>query len=586
MEKFKISDQLFTSQEILLKKRAVKRLLSSQTVPLLKKRLLILSGSTIGEIADILILFCLNHGIELEIIQGEYGRFYEQAVFEAEELKKQSFDLIYIHTTNRNIRCWPEPFESKESADKKLADEFFLFEQTLTALERRFKCPIIQNNFEAPPYRLMGNRDAVEHTGRVHYARALNERLYQFSRRHAGVYIQDIDYLASVYGLGRWQDPSYWHRYKYALAPDAIPYLCHNLSNIIKSICGLNKKCIALDLDGTLWGGTVGDDGSDGIEIGPETPLGEAFSAFQSYLKSMKKLGIPLAVVSKNEEVWAKSAFQRPEMALKLEDFSEFHANWNPKSENLQKIAANMNLGIDSFILVDDNPAEREEVTRILDGVAAPDMSSPDYYVRTMDEQGYFEITAFSQEDKKRPDYYLENGSREKQRLDYTNYGDYLRSLEMIYEFRDFDPEALERITQLINKTNQFNLTTVRTSLPEVKEKIRDERALCIQGRLSDKFGDNGIVTLLMAEIEADRLHIRSWLMSCRVFKRNLEYRLFEYLLERCRERGIASITGEYRPTAKNAIVAEFYGSLGFDRKEVLEDGGTLWEYGIEKGRA
>ena len=576
-----MGDQAYFSQEILRKSKQIRKAILETNPPKISKKILILSGSTIGEISGVLELFCLNHGIAVEIVEGEYGRFFEQAVFEAEKLAAYDFDFVYVHTSNRNIRNWPEPFQSEEQISDMLKNDFGRFERVLTSLQDNFRCPIIQNNFEPKPLRVMGNMDVTAPSGHIHYINALNELLYRYATAHPGVYIQDISFLASMYGLGKWQDASYWHRYKYALTLNAIPYLCHNLSNIIKSICGLNKKCIALDLDDTLWSGVIGDDGEDGIEIGPETPLGEAHMAFQAYLRQLKAIGIMLAVVSKNDESIARKAFSRPEMLLSAQDFTEFIANWEPKSANLYELARKMNLGADAFVFVDDNPAEREEVRRKLPDIAAPIMDDVDRFAQSLDEQGYFETTGLSEEDGKRNEYYSQNKIRDEEQSRFSDYQEYLKSLDMHWEFEPFRPDSIGRIVQLINKTNQFNLTTLRVTLPEVEEFMRNDAMLCIQGRLTDKFGDNGIVTLFIGEIVGKTLHIRLWLMSCRVFKRELEFRLWEYIQNICLDLGISLIIGEYRPTEKNVLVKDFFSSLGFTRKSITTDDVSTWEFPV-----
>lgn len=575
---FQFLNETVSEKELIRKKRSWKRKLLKQNPPKLKKKLYILSGSTIGEIADQIELFCLRFGIKLEIKYGDYARFFEEAVFDSENIKAFQPDYIYIHTSNKNIQNWPKPCESKEQVDVKADLDFKRYKMVLDSLLNIFSCPIIQNNFELLPYRILGNKDLLEPSGKNHYIDLLNHKLYDYVQNKDGVYINDINYLSAYMGIQNWYDPDFWYRYKYALSLDAIPYLAHNLSLIIKSLCGLNHKVLALDLDNTLWGGVVGDDGVDALHIGSETALGEAFSDFQTYLDDLKKLGIVLTVVSKNEEDIAKKAFSRKEMILSLEDFPEFKANWEAKSSNIKEIAKNLNLGLDSFVFVDDNPAERQEVKMNAPVVAVPEISQPEQYIFDLDFHGYFEITNFTAEDTKRTDYYKQNKLREEEQANYTDYNDYLNSLQMKWEFTDFDPAAIERITQLINKTNQFNLTTARMGFNEVKEKMLADDYLCLQGTMEDKFGDNGIVTLLIGKIVENTLQIDLWVMSCRVFKRNGEYKLFDYLVTRCKEKGISQIRGTYIPTAKNAIVKDFYETLGFRLTKTNENNSTEWE--------
>lgn len=575
---FQFFNERISTRELLRKKKAIKRKLLLSNPPKLKKRLYILSGSTIGEIADQIQLFTLRYGVELQVGQGGYGRFFEEAVFEWEAIQTFQPDFIYIHTSSRNVCGWPDPYEEKTLVEKRLEAEFDRFCTVLDSLLAHFSCPIIINNFEPLPYRLMGNKDIWEPSGRNFFLQELNRRLTAYVQEHPGVYLQDAAYLASCFGLRQWSSPEFWYRYKYALSLDAIPFLCHNLSNILKSLCGCNHKCAALDLDGTLWGGVVGDDGMDQLQIGAETAEGEAFTAFQAYLKDLTKLGVVLAVVSKNEEDAAKQVFSRSEMVLSLDDIASFCANWEAKSENLKKLSLQMNLGLDSFVFVDDNPAERQEIRMNAGQACVVELDQPEQFLFALDDLGCFECTHSSQEDKQRTQYYQANQLRQLEQDRFTNYKDYLNSLHMDWQFSGFDSLAAERIVQLINKTNQFNLTTLRLGLNEVKAFMDAQNALCFQGKMSDKFGDNGIVTLFIGEVLEDTLFIRLWVMSCRVFKRNGEFAFFEYILQQCRERGVRRLVGRYVPTEKNRIVKDFYPSIGFRLIREEEGGATSWE--------
>ncbi|MBO5520443.1 MAG: HAD-IIIC family phosphatase, partial [Eubacterium sp.] len=382
----------------------------------------------------------------------------------------------------------------------------------------------------------------------------------------------------------KWSDPFYWHMYKYAVAVPAIPYLSFNVANIIKSIYGKNKKAFNLDLDNTLWGGIIGDDGAENIEIGQETALAQTYSEFQEYIRLHKELGVLLTVNSKNEEANARAGFERPDSVLKMEDFVSFKANWNPKSINLSETAAEMTLLPESFVFVDDNPAEREIIRTQLSGVAAPEIGGVEHYIQTIDKSGFFEVTAFSGDDLKRNEMYQQNAKRQQLQASFTDYQEYLRSLEMKGEIQSFIPMYMSRIAQLTNKSNQFNLTTKRYSQSEIEEVAADPGYITLYGKLEDKFGDNGVVSIVIGRIDGpdrDELHMELWLMSCRVLKRDMEFAMMDALVKKARESGIRTIFGYYYPTAKNAMVKEFYAGQGFAKVSEDEEGNTVWKFEI-----
>lgn len=548
---------------ILQKKKALKKLLL-QRPGLIEKKVALLSGSTIGEIKPVLELFLLYHGIKPVFFEGGYHLFFEDLVFGNPELEAFTPDIIYIHTSNRNLLHWPSPTDGEEAAQALADSEMSRFEKMWQSA-RRFHCPVIQNNFEAPLYRLLGNRDGVLPGGRVRYINECNRRMASYAASHPDFYIQDIHYLSGLHGLERWCDESQWYLYKYTLSTSCIPYLCENLAFIMKSLFGKNHKSVVTDLDGTLWGGVIGDDGPEGIALGAESPAGMAYSAFQTYLKELSSLGVMLNVASKNEEALALEGFSRPESVLKRDDFLCFKANWEPKSQNIAAIARQLNILPESLVFVDDNPAERDIIRRELPDVAVPEVSGPESYIEALDRGGYFEVTVLSEDDKKRGEMYRQNLARQEEETAFEDYGAYLESLAMTAQIAPFSPDKLERVTQLINKTNQFNLTTRRYTAAEIAAIAGDEGYLTLAGSLTDKFGDNGLVSALIGRREEKRLVIELWIMSCRVFKRELEYAMFDELVRRCRLCGIETIEGVYYPTRKNLLVADFYATIGFD---------------------
>ena len=570
------------TEQLLRKKRRIRRELLAQNPHPLHKKIAILGGSTINEVADQLGLFLLNYGIEAEFYQSEYGQYWQDAMFGTPELDEFRPDVIYIHTNWRNVEHFPTTADTPAQVDELLEAEYTRFETMWQALAQKFGCPVIQNNFDRPNYRLMGNRDVWDVRGRTNFLSRLNQKFYAYACAHEDFYINDLDYLASDYGLTAWGDAFFWHMYKYAMCLDAIPSLANSLANIIKSLYGRNKKALVLDLDNTLWGGIVGDDGVDGIAVGPEVPEGQVYAEFQSYCKALKSIGVVLAVDSKNDEENALAGLNHPDGVLRPDDFVAIKANWDPKDQNLKAIADELNLGADSFVFADDNPAERAIVAAQVPGVETPVLDGAENYIKTLDHGGYFEVTTLSGEDLKKTELYHANAQRRRAQAAFADYGAYLDSLEMTATIRGFEPLYIQRIAQLTNKSNQFNLTTLRCSEDDIRGMAENPAWLCLYGKLVDKFGDNGVVTVVAGQSEGETLHLRLWLMSCRVLKRGMEDAMMDAVVADAAARGLKTIRGYYYPTAKNGMVKEFYAGMGFAKVDEDADGNTTWELSVE----
>ncbi|MBE6881212.1 MAG: HAD-IIIC family phosphatase [Ruminococcaceae bacterium] len=572
----------FDSGYLLKKKRSIKKQLLADDMPRVEKKIAVLGGSTANDIVDITELFLLDYGIKPQFYLSEYNRYWQDAVFDNPELQEFAPDIVFIHTTNKNILAYPDINSTKEEVDKLFSEQLAHFETMWKAIADKYHCPIIQNNFEQPYFRLMGNRDCFDYRGRVNYINRLNMAFADYAESHEGFYINDINYLSACYGIDNWSDPAAWHMYKYAMCIPAIPDFAFNLAGIIKSIFGKNRKSLVLDLDNTLWGGVVGDDGVDGIEIGQETHMGQVYSEFQKYLALVKNTGVMLTVCSKNDEENAIAGLKHPEGSLKPEDFIVIKANWENKDRNIVAIANELNIGLDALVFLDDNPAERAIVSSQLPMVAVPEMTAPEEYIKTVDRSHFFEITSFSGDDLKRNEMYKKNAERAALQSQFADYGEYLTSLDMVGVIDDFLPIYLPRITQLTNKSNQFNLTTRRFTTSEMEEVFADDSYIRLYGKLTDKFGDNGIVSVVIGKINGDTLDVILWLMSCRVLKRDMEYAMLDNLVERAQEKGIKEIKGYYYPTAKNKMVKELYADFGFDKISEDEEGNTVWSLKTE----
>ena len=572
----KVFEYPFDSAYILKKQRSLKKELLSDKGSRIKKKIAILTGSTADAVKDILELFLLNYGIEPEFYLSEYGQYYEEGLFPSEKLTAFKPDIVYIHTTCRNITEFPGIGDSEQQVNDRLSAQFGHFKEVWESLREKFGCTIIQNNFELPPFRLLGNSDCSDIHGRVNFVSRLNTLFSDYARENRNFCINDINYLSACYGLDSWQDSRQWYMYKYALSMNAIPTLAANIAAIIKALLGRNKKVLALDLDNTLWGGVVGDDGVDGISIGKDLPGGQVYSEFQEYVKLHKDIGVVLTVCSKNDYENAAAGLNHPDGTLKEQDFTVIKANWENKDRNLLETAEELNLLPESFVFADDNPAERA-IAAASTGAAVPEMEGAENYIRILDRNRYFEVIRLSEDDRRRGEMYKENAQRAKQQKEFGDYGEFLDSLQMRAEIQDFTPLYLQRITQLTNKSNQFNVTTRRYTESEMEQVYKSPEYIRLYGKLIDKFGDNGVVSVVIGRIKERELHIDLWLMSCRVLKREMELAMLDRLVEECRKRDIEKIYGYYYPTAKNGMVKELFGSFGFT-KISDEEGNTVWE--------
>lgn len=427
-----------------------------------------------------------------------------------------------------------------------------------------FGADVVQNTFEEPLARVFGNFEIKARLSRTRYVRELNLQLADAAPPY--VHFHDVDALAALVGRGAFRDEKYYDLAKVPTSERFLMEYAENLSSVIAAIFGKSKKCLVLDLDNTLWGGVVGDDGIAGIEIGPGSATGEAFERFQKYLKSLKQRGVVLSVCSKNEEAIAREVFsKRPEMILKLEDFSAFLANWESKDRNLARISEIVNLGLDSMVFVDDSPAEREWIRQSHPEVEVIELpNDPACFASCLSQKNLFEITSFTTEDVLRSQQPEMEERRNQLRATAENYEGYLRELQMKAIISPFDKDHIPRITQLINKTNQFNLTSRRYTQSQVAEITTGDDFFTRFLKLSDRFGDQGLVSVFIAkEIESRVFEIDTWLMSCRVFKRGVERLFFREIVRQLDGRADRLI-GCFIPTARNTLVAGLFESLGF----------------------
>lgn len=572
-------DYPFKSEELLRKRKIFKeKLLETDLSGFKKIRIAVLSGSSVKDVIEMLELFLLNSGFLPDFYEGDYNRYYEEAVFENERLDEFDPDIVYVYTTSRNIKNFPNPNDDEQSIKRSLEEEYSTYEQIWNSLREKYKCVIIQNNFEMTIERNFGNMDAVIAQGRLNYINGLNALFYDYALRTDNFKICDINYLSACYGLREWSDSKFWFLYKYALNVKAVPKLSYAVFTIIKSLYGKNKKCIVTDLDNTLWGGIIAEDGVENIQVGAETAEGEMYSDVQRYLMKLKKMGILLAVASKNEEDIAYAGINNPHMSLNEEDFVSIKANFERKDKNIYDIANELNILPDSMVFLDDNPAELMLAKDSMEGISLVSTDRCECVIPMIEEAGFFETSSLTQDDIERNSMYRAEKKRYEQAGTYADYGEYLKSLEMQATIAAFTPDSYQRVTQLTNKSNQFNLTTHRYTQAEIEDISSDRAYVTLYGRLEDRFGDNGIVSVIIGRKRGDVLSIELWLMSCRVLKRDMELAMFDSLVAAAKKNGVKSIEGVYIPTEKNKMVEKFYEELGFRFKGVGENNSTLWE--------
>ena len=401
----------------------------------------------------------------------------------------------------------------------------------------------------------------------------------------AGIDLLDLSAGMQHAGLADLYDPISWLGAKQEVRPQATPFYGELVGRLLAARRGLSAKCLVFDLDNTLWGGVIGDDGLDGILLGQGSSVGEAHLALQAYALGLSRRGVILAVCSKNDEADAIEPFERhPDMLLRRSDIACFIANWNDKPANLRSIANHLNIGLDALVFVDDSPFERNIVRFELPMVRVPEMpDDPAYYVDCLSDAGYFEATTLTTEDLQRSLRYQENMQRQKSKACVTDMASYLESLSMKMPWKRFDDVGLARIVQLINKSNQFNLTTRRYTPAQASALVDDDTALCLQLRLDDAFGQNGIIAIIICRsaIEPDTMEIDTWLMSCRVLGRGVEEASMNLLAEEARRRNISTLYGRYIPTAKNGMVAHHYEKIGFELMDRGADGSTEWRLNL-----
>lgn len=533
-------------------------------------RLAMLGNATFDFLMPVLKTVAFASGIELVVYNGAYNQHMQELLDPSSGLHDFRPEVIVLATDWRSLAMPEEAEDSELIIAQRLADVTGMW----SAVASRFHCHVIQHNFVVPEVSAYGGLSGRLPGGRDSLIRQLNLQLTQAAASRSDVSILDIEQVASLIGKRRWDDARMWLVAKQYPATEAAGLLAVHEVALLRAILGLSSKCLVLDLDNTLWGGVIGEDGLDGIRLGGG-PEGEAFVVFQRYVKALHDRGVILAVCSKNDETDARLPFhQHPEMVLRLEDISSFVANWAPKADNLRVIAKQLNIGVDSLVFVDDNPAERDRVRKSIPEIEVLELpADPALYIETLHRELLFETLALTSEDKARAGSYRANLNREALRESSKSIEEFLSGLQMRVDLRPFDQTNLPRIVQLINKTNQFNLTTERMTPEQANLFAASRRNYTQFMHLRDRYGDSGITGVLMASPEGDALSIGVWLISCRVLGRQVEDAMLAAVWNFSRASGYKALLGTYIPSPKNQQVANLYDRMGFALIEIGADG-------------
>ena len=542
-------------------------------------RVALLGDAATQQFVPLLRALFRQHQTSLEIHEGGFDAIALDVYNPSSALYGFKPDVIVILNSVQSLRM---RFYNRQDAElawldaerQKLIRVWDFIRQNCAAL-------VIQSNFVLPLERFFGNFDQKVEPSFYALVQKLNGFIASESSSRSNVLINDVESVASWVGRRFWFDERLWHMAKTFCALEHLPLVAHNIVDITMATRGRGVKCVVLDLDNTLWGGIVGDEGPHGIQISAHGD-GEAFHQFQCYLRELKRRGILLAVCSKNEHANAVRPFhENTEMVLKFDDITVFVANWNNKAENIQTIRQTLNIGLDSIVFLDDNPFERDLVRSLAPEVIVPDLpEDPSDYVKALSELNLFETNSFSAEDVQRADLYKQEAQRRGLEASASNIDEYLQSLDMRIEVSRFTPQLIARIGQLIQRSNQFNLTTHRYNQQQCEEMMLDEENwIPLYAKLRDRFGDHGLISVVIAtpKLDESTLEITDWLMSCRVLTRGVEEFLMNYVVNEARMRELKYVTGQYIPTAKNAMVKDFFARFGFDKTNEQKNGASHW---------
>ena len=548
-------------------------------------RLAVLGSSTTAHLTGALRVAGLRRGLWIRTWEAGYGQ-YRQALLDGGELAEFAPTAVLLALDARHLTAGLSPGADRAAADAAFESALSGIVECWHAARKMGALVLHQTVLPVIPAVLGENEDRMPGSRAALLAR-LNAALPAAAREH-GAHLVSVHVHAGLDGLDDWHDPALWFRAKQEISPAAAPMYGELVARSLAAAQGRVRKSLVLDLDNTLWGGVVGDDGVEGLELGQGSGEGEAFLAVQAYARDLSARGVVLAVCSKNDEDVARRAFDtHPDMVLKTSDIAAFVANWDDKASNLRRISAELNLGLDALVFLDDNPFERNLIRDLLPEVAVPELpDDPALFPGLLARAGYFEALELTQEDQARAVQYQNNLRRASTAAQATDLDAYLRSLEMRLSWRPFDEAGLLRIVQLVNKTNQFNLTTRRIDTADARRLMREPDVAALQFRLEDRFGDNGMIAVVIVRKDQEDARLETWLMSCRVLGRGVERAMLDVVASAARRLRCRRMVGEYIPSGRNEMVADLYPRLGFSQMQGQPArAGTWFEQALEDGR-
>jgi FkbH-like protein len=538
-------------------------------------RIALVGSTTLDLLAPVLHALAFGAGLRADLFVGAINQYQQEILDARSPLSAFGPDVVILAPHWESLGLTDDDSEPETTVAATVA----MLRELWRRCRDHFGAVVLQHNFEIPAEEPYGRLSRALPGGRSRVLQRINLALWDAENDEHDVAIVDLEHAAAWFGKAAWSDPALWHTAKQYPAVDAtLPLLRQDLA-ALQALWGLNAKCLALDLDNTLWGGVIGEDGLAGIELGG-TGVGGAYSAFQRYVQGLGRRGVILCVCSKNNPDDVQQVFRdHPEMVLRADDVALFEVGWQPKDEGLRHIAEVLNIGLDSIVFVDDSPQEREWVRQRLPEVIVPELpADPALFVRSLADGLYFESLTLTAEDRQRSRAYQQNRRRDALHTSSTSLDDFLRSLEMRVDLRPFDEVDLLRIVQLINKTNQFNVTTRRRSEAEIRRLMARPDVYTQAVRVTDRFGDNGLTGVLIAKQEAKRFIIDTWLLSCRVMGRRVEHVMLASLFRHAGIRRLDAVEGELIVTAKNAPVHDLFDRLGFAAIDLDAAGNRRYE--------
>lgn len=550
--------------------RDLKRNLKRDTSGLPRLKVALLGDTATQLLAVALRGMAVERGYVLDLWEADYSQVERQLLDPASDY--HGFDADYTVVFQSTHKLLEHHSLLPADRQQNLCDERLEFAETLCDLG---KGKIVYYNYPEIGDTVYGSYTNKVSSSFTYQLRRLNYELMNLAQRHAGFFLCDLAELQNKFGRDRMFDSHIYVGTEMVLSLDMLPYVASRTMDILCAVEGKFRKCLIVDLDNTLWGGVVGDDGWENIQVGHGLGIGKAFTEFQQWIRKLKDRGIIIAVCSKNDEQKAKEPFEKnPEMVLRLDDIAVFVANWENKADNIRTIQRVLNIGFDSMVFLDDNPFERSMVREHVPGIAVPELpEDPGEYLEYLYSLNLFETASCSANDGDRTRQYQLEAQRVSLQKSFTNEADFLESLEMVSQVRGFDSFNTPRVAQLSQRSNQFNLRTVRYTEADIEAIGRDERHAAFSFTLTDKFGDNGLICVVILEKQdGGTLFVDTWFMSCRVLKRGMEYFVLNTIAEYARRNGFSRIVGEYLPTAKNKMVETHYAALGF---KPLEGSGT-----------